>query len=63
MYGTHISDVTKAIKNGKICVIILDLDAANQISASGLDCTYTFIVPPELEEHRRRLMKQGHSAA
>jgi guanylate kinase len=61
LYGTHIDEVKNAIKNNKVCVIELDINGANQVHATELECVFMFVAPPDKEEHRSRLLAKGHT--
>ncbi|MDL2224381.1 guanylate kinase [Bacteroidales bacterium OttesenSCG-928-M06] len=59
-YGTLKSEVEKELKNG--CNIILDVDVAGGLNIKklyGEQALLIFIMPPSIEELKRRLEKRG----
>jgi len=58
-YGTSIESIEKARKGG--CDLLLDIDVqgAAQLRAKGLDYVSIFIIPPSMEELKRRLKARG----
>jgi guanylate kinase len=55
-YGTSIDEIKKRIQAGKTVVLDIDVQGAQQIrKISELHPVYVFIVPPSLEELKRRL--------
>ena len=59
MYGTLRAPMTKALAEGKVYLLEIDVQGANQLRALGEPGTYVFIAPPDFEELRRRLVKRG----
>lgn len=53
-YGTPVEGVEKAIEQGKICFLIIDVYGAQNIMKMRSDCVSIFLLPPSLEvlEHR-----------
>ncbi len=58
-YGTLKQQVEKINKKGKICIIECEVDGAKNIFQSGLNCNFLYILPPSLEELRKRLINRG----
>lgn len=58
MYGTHRSQVEEAQKQGKICILDIDVKGAIEV-ASKIQCNYLVIQPPSIEELRKRLLARG----
>ena len=59
MYGTLREPMRKAMAEGKVYLLEIDVQGANQLRALGEPGTYVFIAPPDFEELRRRLVKRG----
>lgn len=53
-YGTPIDGVEKAIDEGKVCFLIIDVDGGQNIMRMCPDCVSIFLLPPSLDvlEHR-----------
>ena len=58
MYGTHRTQVEEAQKQGKICVLDIDVKGAIEV-ASKVQCHYLFIQAPSMEELRKRMQARG----
>ena len=59
MYGTLRAPMEKVLSQGKIYLLEIDVQGANQLRALGEPGTYVFIAPPDFEELRRRLSSRG----
>lgn len=60
MYGTHKKQVDDASRQGKICVLDIDVKGALTIAQEGkIECNYLFIKVPSIEELRARLTARG----
>jgi guanylate kinase len=59
MYGTMRGPMDEALAAGKVYLLEIDVQGANQLRALGVPGTYVFIAPPEFEELRRRLAGRG----
>ncbi len=51
--------MVKALAEGKVFLLEIDVQGANQLRALGEPGTYVFIAPPDFEELRRRLAGRG----
>ena len=58
-YGTPVEGVEKAIAEGKICFLIIEVEGAQNIMKMIPDCVSIFLLPPSLDELRRRLHKRS----
>lgn len=58
-YGTPVAGVEKAISDGKVCFLIIEVEGAQNIMKMRPDAVSIFILPPSLEELERRLNKRG----
>lgn len=58
-YGTLKSEVTRLQAENKVCVLDIDIGGALQIHAAGLESTFVFIRPPNMQELERRLRTRG----
>ena len=59
MYGTLRAPMETALAEGKVYLLEIDVQGANQLRALGVPGTYVFIAPPDFEELRRRLKARG----
>jgi len=59
MYGTLRAPMEGVLAEGKIYLLEIDVQGANQLRALGEPGTYVFIAPPDFEELRRRLSSRG----
>ncbi len=59
MYGTLRAPMDKALGEGKISLLEIDVQGALQLKALGEPGVYVFIAPPDFEELRRRLKNRG----
>jgi len=58
-YGTEKSQVDRCLKNGRICLLDVDVQGAINIQKNYRDLVNIFIMVPSLEELARRLKKRG----
>ena len=58
-YGTPVSEVEKAIDNGKICLLIIDVQGAQSILKVRPDAISIFLLPPSLEVLEKRLVNRS----
>ena len=58
-YGTPIFGVEKAIEEGKICFLIIEVQGAQNVMKLCPDAVSIFLLPPSIEELERRLLKRG----
>lgn len=58
-YGTPVAGVNKAIEDGKICFLIIEVEGGQNIMRLRPDCVSIFLLPPSMEELRRRLEKRN----
>ena len=59
-YGTSKTDVEEIQKQGKICILDIDVKGARDINKSGLiDCNYVLVTTPSIDELKRRLEARG----
>lgn len=54
-YGTPISGVEKAINDGKVCFLIIDVQGAQSIMHMRPDAITIFLLPPDLDTLKARL--------
>ena len=59
MYGTLRAPMEQVLSEGRIYLLEIDVQGANQLRALGEPGTYVFIAPPDFEELRRRLSSRG----
>jgi len=60
LYGTSRADTEAPLASGQDVVLVIDVQGAKQVKASGLDHTSIFVLPPSFEILERRL--RGRSA-
>ena len=58
-YGTPVSEVEKAIDNGKICFLIIDVQGAQSILKVRPDAISIFLLPPSLDVLEKRLVNRS----
>ncbi len=54
-YGTPVRAVKEAIKKGKICFLIIEVQGAQKVMKLFPDCVSIFLLPPSEEVLRKRL--------
>ena len=59
MYGTLRAPMVQALAEGKLFLLEIDVQGANQLRALGEPGTYVFIAPPDFDVLRRRLAGRG----
>eukprot|EP00850_Spirogloea_muscicola_P006229 SM000029S10524 [mRNA] locus=s29:650901:657901:+ [translate_table: standard] len=59
MYGTSLAAAEAVNKLGKMCVLDIDVQGAQQVKKSPMDALFVFISPPSFEELERRLRGRG----
>jgi guanylate kinase len=59
MYGTLRAPMQRALVEGKVYLLEIDVQGALQLKALGEPGLYVFIAPPDFEELRRRLVKRN----
>ena len=60
LYGTSRADTEALLASGQDVVLVIDVQGAKQVKASGVDQTSIFVLPPSFEILERRL--RGRSA-
>eukprot|EP00581_Thalassiosira_minuscula_P005196 CAMPEP_0183738008 /NCGR_PEP_ID=MMETSP0737-20130205/53660_1 /TAXON_ID=385413 /ORGANISM="Thalassiosira miniscula, Strain CCMP1093" /LENGTH=200 /DNA_ID=CAMNT_0025972451 /DNA_START=95 /DNA_END=697 /DNA_ORIENTATION=+ len=58
-YGTSVAAVESVQKQGKICILDIDVQGVQNVKKSTLDAIYIFIAPPSMEELEKRLRGRG----
>ena len=58
-YGTPKKFVDEAMEQGKDVVLDIEVQGARQVHESVPDAVMIFIIPPSMEELRRRLIRRG----
>ena len=58
-YGTSIASVESVQKEGKICILDIDIQGVMKVKESSLKPHYLFISPPSMEELEKRLRGRG----
>merc|ERR1719330_884749 len=59
-YGTSFAAVNRVRQSGRICLLDIDVQGAQQLKSSDLNrqAAYIFVMPPSLEELEARLRKR-----
>lgn len=57
-YGTPVEGVERAVEDGKICFLIIEVEGAQNIMKMVPDCVSIFLLPPSIEVLRKRLEKR-----
>ncbi|WP_294797950.1 guanylate kinase [uncultured Eubacterium sp.] len=58
-YGTPVSEVEKAINDGKICFLIIDVQGAQSILKVRPNAISIFLLPPSLDVLEKRLINRS----
>ena len=58
-YGTTLASVKSVQRDGKICILDIDVNGVGTVKKSSLDAIYIFIKPPSMNELEKRLRKLG----
>lgn len=59
VYGTSKTAVFKVLEEGKVCILDIDMQGAQQVKETDLDPLMVFIQPPSLEVLEKRLRSRG----
>ncbi len=59
LYGSPRSEVERVLRDGRVCVLVIDVQGAAELRRTGVDALYVFLVPPTDEELERRLRARG----
>lgn len=62
LYGTLADQMESAIAAGKVFLLEIDVQGANQLRAQDIPGLFLFIAPPDLETLRRRLVARATDA-
>ncbi len=62
-YGTHRDYIASIIAENKICIIEVEMQGAQSIAKTNLDCNFLFIKPPSFEALFERLEHRGTESA
>jgi len=63
LYGSPLEPYERAIADGKVFLLEIDVQGAAQLRAKGIDASYVFIDVPDERELRRRLEGRGTDSA
>jgi guanylate kinase len=58
-YGTSVAAVESVQKQGKICILDIDVQGVRNVKKSTLDAIYLFVSPPSMQELEKRLRGRG----
>lgn len=59
LYGTPLAPVESILKSGRDILFDIDVQGAAQLHVSLPQATFVFLLPPSLEELRKRLLMRG----
>lgn len=62
-YGTPVAGVQKAINDGKVCFLIIEVEGAQNIMKMMPDCVSIFLLPPSVDTLVERLNKRNTNDA
>ena len=62
LYGTALATIDEARKNGVDLVLDIDCQGARRLKEQIERCVYVFILPPSMDELRRRLESRSSDA-
>ena len=62
LYGTLADQMDEALAQGKIFLLEIDVQGANQLRAQRIPGLFLFIAPPSFEELRKRLVRRATEA-
>jgi guanylate kinase len=63
LYGTHAGDTTRCLESGDDVVLVIDVQGARKVRASGLPHVAIFVLPPSYEVLERRLRGRSKDSA
>ena len=59
-YGTSLESIEAVWRSGRICLLDIDINGVKQLKqVPNFSCKYVFLLPPNMEELRRRLTDRG----
>merc|ERR1712238_237066 len=58
-YGTSVEAVESVKKQGKICILDIDVQGVSNVKTSSLESKYIFIAPPSMDVLEKRLRGRG----
>lgn len=61
-YGTSKKEIERISKEGKICLLEMDVNGANQVFNMNFPANYIGILPPSIEILKERLIGRGTDA-
>lgn len=59
LYGTPRAPMERALADGRLFLLEIDVQGGAQLKALGLPGVYVFIAPPDLDSLRARLVRRG----
>ena len=59
IYGSSFAAVEAVKRSGKVCLLDIDVQGAENVKRSDLGAVFLFIAPPSMEELERRLRGRG----
>ncbi|KAI5791369.1 P-loop containing nucleoside triphosphate hydrolase protein [Pyronema domesticum] len=58
-YGTSIAAVKDVTKQGRACILDIEMEGVKQVKNSDLNAKFVFVQPPSVEELEKRLRGRG----
>lgn len=58
-YGTERAQMERALADGKVFLLEIEVQGTRHLRDDGIEATYVFVVPPSMAELRRRLVARG----
>lgn len=62
-YGTTIKSVEEVAKQGRTCILDIDMQGVKSVKETDLNARFLFLSPPSIEELRKRLEGRGTESA
>ena len=59
LYGTSIAAVREVSRQGKTCLLDIDVQGAELVKKSDLNARFVFVAPPSYDELEKRLRGRG----
>lgn len=60
LYGTSVEAVKRVTESGKLCILDIDVQGAQQVKSSPqMDALFVFVAPPSIDELEKRLRGRG----
>lgn len=58
-YGTSVAAVKELAKQGRVCILDIEMEGVKQVKKTDLAAKFVFVKPPSIDELERRLRSRG----